>query len=281
MMQDAHSLSHHRITHHPIMLPYTFHRGSQPLLVSIPHAGTEVPAEIARRFTDIGRDLPDTDWYVDKLYEFAAALGASIVAATHSRYVVDLNRAPDSAALYVSNPTSPVCALQTFAGQDIYRVGFAPDAAEIADRVERYWQPYHQCIAEELWRIRSERGYALLWDAHSILSRVPELFAGELPAFNLGTRDHAACPETVAQTLLHAIENDGRYSAVLNGRFKGGYITLAYGRPADRVWAVQLELAQRTYMDEAPRSQWDAGRAAAATSCIELLLEQFLKSARP
>jgi N-formylglutamate deformylase len=262
------------------MFPYIFHRGAQPLLVSIPHAGTEVPAEIARRFTDVGRDLPDTDWYVDKLYEFAAALGASIVLATYSRYVVDLNRAPDSATLYVSSPTSPVCAVQTFAGQAIYRAGSGPDEAEIADRVERYWHPYHQCIAEELWRIRSEHGYALLWDAHSIMSRVPGLFDGELPAFNLGTRDHAACPEAVAQTLLHAIEQDGRYSAVLNGRFKGGYITLAYGRPADRVWAVQLELAQRTYMNEAPRGPWEAGRATGVVSCIGSLLEQFLKSAR-
>jgi N-formylglutamate deformylase len=262
------------------MQPYNFHRGSQPLLVSIPHAGTEVPAEIARRFTDLGRDLPDTDWYVDKLYEFAVALGASIVSATYSRYVVDLNRAPDSAALYVSNPTSPVCARQTFAGQDIYGSGSEPDEAEIADRVERYWHPYHQCIAEELWRIRSEHGYALLWDAHSIMSRVPGLFAGELPQFNFGTRDHSACPEGVAQTLLHAVERHGRYSAVLNGRFKGGYITLAYGRPADRVWAVQLELAQRTYMNEAPRSPWEAGRTVAVTGCIESLLEQFLKSAR-
>jgi N-formylglutamate deformylase len=262
------------------MQPYIFHRGSQPLLISIPHAGTEVPAEIARRFTDVGRELPDTDWYVDKLYEFAVALGASTVSATYSRYVVDLNRAPDSAALYAANPTSPVCALQTFAGQDIYGSGSEPDEAEIAERVERYWQPYHQCIAEELWRIRSEHGYALLWDAHSIMSRVPGLFAGELPAFNFGTRDHAACPEVVAQTLLDAVVKDGRYSAVLNGRFKGGYITLAYGRPADRVWAVQLELAQRTYMNEAPRGPWEASRATAVARGIESLLEQFLKSAR-
>ncbi|HEY6642526.1 N-formylglutamate deformylase [Povalibacter sp.] len=263
------------------MLPYTFHRGARPLLISIPHAGTAVPDEIANRLTETGCDLPDTDWYLDKLYEFAGALGASVLAATYSRYVVDLNRSADSAALYASQMTSPVCALQTFARHDIYVRGAEPDEAEIAARVECYWQPYHQCIAEELWRMRSEHGYALLWDAHSIVSRVPELFEGELPQFNLGTRDNASCPQSAAQALLHSLEEEGRYSAVLNGRFKGGYITQAYGRPDDRVWAVQLELAQRTYMHESPRGAWEPGRAAAASLRIESLLRQFLASAHP
>ncbi|HMN43735.1 MAG TPA: N-formylglutamate deformylase [Povalibacter sp.] len=260
------------------MQSYRFHRGPQPLLISVPHAGTSVPEEIAQRFTAAGRALPDTDWYVDRLYDFAAGLGASIVTATYSRYVVDLNRSPDSAALYVASPTSPVCALQTFDGESIYRSGAEPDAAEVADRIERYWHPYHQCIAEELWRIRSEHGHALLWDAHSIASRVPELFDGELPEFNFGTRDHAACPEHVSQALLHSILEEGQHSAVLNGRFKGGYVTLAYGRPADRIWAMQLELAQRTYMDEPVRA-WEPGRAAAAAARISSLLERFMKLA--
>lgn len=262
------------------MQPYDFHRGPRPLLISIPHAGTAVPDGIARRFSGAGRELPDTDWYVDRLYDFAVEFGASVVSATYSRYVVDLNRSPDSAALYAANPTSPVCALQTFGGEAIYRPGAEPDATEVTDRIERYWHPYHQCIAEELWRIRSEHGHALLWDAHSIASRVPGLFEGELPEFNFGTRDHAACPEPVARALLGAVVDAGHHSGVLNGRFKGGYITLAYGRPADRVWAVQLELAQRVYMNESPRGVWDSARAAVAAERIRLMLEQFLTLAR-
>ena len=258
------------------MQPYTLHRGPLPLLISIPHAGTQVPEEIARRLTPQARDLPDTDWYVDQLYEFANPLGASIVCAQYSRYVVDLNRSPDSAALYAASPTSPVCPLQTFSGQPIYEQGREPTADEVAARIEHYWHPYHQCIAEELWRIRSEHGFALLWDAHSIVSRVPGLFDGELPEFNFGTRDHASCPEDVASAVLRSLQDESRHTAVLNGRFKGGYITLAYGRPADRVWAMQLELAQRTYMDEAPRGPWNASRAASAAQRIERLLRQFL-----
>ncbi len=262
------------------MQPYNFHRGALPLLISVPHAGTQVPEEIASDFTHPALQLPDTDWYVDQLYAFAEPLGASILRATHSRYVVDLNRSADSAPLYANAPTSPVCPTRTFAGEPIYREGCEPDAAAIADRIERYWQPYHQCIAEELWRMRSEHGYALLWDAHSILSRVPTLFEGELPEFNLGTRDDAACPREIAQTLLDTIQVEGRYSAVLNGRFKGGYITQIYGSPADRVLAVQLELCQRTYMQEAPRGSWNPSQAGNVIPMIEALLREFLECAR-
>ncbi len=262
------------------MQPYNFHRGALPLLISVPHAGTQVPEEIASDFTHAALQLPDTDWYVDQLYAFAEPLGASFLRATHSRYVVDLNRSADSAPLYANAPTSPVCPTRTFAGEPIYREGREPDAAGIADRIERYWQPYHQCIAEELWRMRSEHGYALLWDAHSILSRVPTLFEGELPEFNLGTRDDAACPREIAQTLLDTIQVEGRYSAVLNGRFKGGYITQIYGSPADRVLAVQLELCQRTYMQEAPRGSWNPSQAGNVIPMIEALLRKFLECAR-
>ena len=262
------------------MQPYNFHRGALPLLISVPHAGMQVPEEIASDFTHAALQLPDTDWYVDQLYAFAEPLGASFLRATHSRYVVDLNRSADSAPLYANAPTSPVCPTRTFAGEPIYREGCEPDAAAIADRIERYWQPYHQCIAEELWRMRSEHGYALLWDAHSILSRVPTLFEGELPEFNLGTRDDAACPREIAQTLLDTIQVEGRYSAVLNGRFKGGYITQIYGSPADRVLAVQLELCQRTYMQEAPRGSWNPSQAGNVIPMIEALLRKFLECAR-
>lgn len=261
------------------MLPYNFHRGPQPLLISIPHAGTALPDDIARGLTPLGRELRDTDWYVDQLYAFAERLGASIISATYSRYVVDLNRSPESAALYADNPTSPVCPTRTFVGEPLYQPGAEPDAAAIADRVEKYWHPYHQCIAEELWRIRSEHGYALLWDAHSIASHVPALFEGELPQFNFGTRDGASCPQDVSEALL-ATARAGNYSAVVNGRFKGGYITMAYGRPADRVWAVQLELAQRTYMREEPGAGWDSGVAAAAAGRIGDLLRQYLSLGR-
>jgi N-formylglutamate deformylase len=259
---------------------FEFHRGTLPLLISVPHAGLEVPEAIGRRLTTLGRELIDTDWYVDQLYAFARELGASIIKANYSRYVVDMNRAADSSSLYVANPTSPVCTTLTFTGEPIYMSGQEPEPAEIGARVEEYWRPYHEQIAAELARIKQEHGSALLWDAHSIASEVPGLFNGVLPEFNLGTRDHASCPREVANALLDIITTDGKYGAVLNGRFKGGYITHHYGRPADGVYAVQLELSQRTYMNESPRGGWQAERAQPIAELIAQLLARYLK-ARP
>lgn len=259
---------------------YDFHRGSSPLLISIPHAGTQLPPDILQRLTPQARELPDTDWYVHQLYAFARNLGACVIKANFSRYVVDLNRAPDSSALYVSDPTSPVCPTATFDGQPLYARGDVPGDDEIRARVETYWQPYHGRIVEELARIKAEHPIALLWDAHSIASEIPGLFAGQLPEFNLGTRDDASCPREIAEALLSTVQAGGRFSAVLNGRFKGGYITKQYGKPAESVYALQLELSQRAYMSESPRGPWDAQRAQPAAHCIERMLRQYLSFAR-
>ena len=257
---------------------FDFHRGSLPLLVSVPHAGTFVPESIAKRFSLAGSELIDTDWNVDKLYGFVRELGASLITANYSRYVVDLNRAADSAALYPGAATSPVCATETFDGKSIYVPGGEPDEAEIRSRVQQYWQPYHQKIADELEQLRARHGYALLWDGHSIASEIPTLFPGVLPEFNFGTRDDASCPRAVGDQLLNVVTTDGKFGAVLNGRFKGGYITLNYGRPAQGVYAVQLELSQRVYMDEGKGAGWDPQRAESASAIISQLLARFLKS---
>jgi N-formylglutamate deformylase len=260
---------------------FEMYRGSLPLLISIPHAGTFVPEAIARRFSLAGSHLSDTDWHVDKLYEFAREFGASILKANYSRYVVDLNRAPDSMSLYASNPTSPVCPTHTFAGDPIYTAGEEPGVAEIASRVDRYWQPYHQQLAAELAQIRQQHGFALLWDAHSIASEAPGLFTGVLPEFNFGTRDDASCPRALAEQLLELVTSDGKFGAVLNGRFKGGYITMNYGRPQDDVYAVQLELSRRVYMDESAGTGWDPQHAESAAALISQLLARYLRARMP
>ncbi len=259
---------------------FEFHQGSLPLLISIPHAGTFVPEAIAQRFTLAGSHLADTDWHVDKLYDFARESGASILKANYSRYVVDLNRSPDSAALYVGNPTSPVCPTHTFDDEPIYTPGHEVTATEVQARVDQYWQPYHQQLAATLTAMRERHGFALLWDAHSIASEVPALFAGILPEFNFGTRDDASCPRAVADQLLDLITSDGKYGAVLNGRFKGGYNTMKYGQPDAGVHAVQLELSRRVYLDEAAGTGWNAQRAQSAQALIGQLLTRYLK-ARP
>jgi len=225
--------------------------GRTRLLVSIPHAGTWLPPELGARLTDGARLLPDTDWHVDRLYDFLGDIGATALIATPSRYLVDLNRPADDSPLYPGRDGTGVCPVTTFDGEPVWQAEHQPDAAEVADRVARYWQPYHARLRAELDALRARHGSAVLWDAHSIRSRVPRLFTGELPVLNFGTNDGRACHADLASRLLGHALGMPRYPAVLDGRFKGGHITRAYGDPARGINAVQLELAQRSYMDEA------------------------------
>lgn len=230
---------------------FEFHKGSVPLLVSVPHDGREVPAEIASRMTDAARRIPDTDWHVRDLYDFAAGLGASVMGATHSRYVVDLNRDPSGQALYPGASNTELVPLATFDMEPIYLDGQMPDDAEIAARTETYWRPYHQCIQDELARLKAEHGVAILFDAHSIRSEVERFFEGRLPDFNYGTSSGASADADLTRRSFAAFESAEGYSAVLNGRFTGGYITRTYGDPANGIHALQLEQSQITYMNEA------------------------------
>jgi N-formylglutamate deformylase len=230
--------------------PFIFHQGTQPLLISMPHVGTYVPPAIAARMTVEARQVHDTDWHLDQLYAFAKDMGASILQATHSRYVVDLNRPPDNANLYPGQDTTGLCPVDTFDATPIYLPGAAPDDAEIAARRDAVWQPYHQQLAHELARIRALHGSAVLWDAHSIRSVVPRFFEGKLPDLNLGTANGASCAPELAQALLARAMQAPGYTAVLNGRFKGGHITRHYGQPHTGVHAVQLEMTQSSYMQE-------------------------------
>jgi len=259
---------------------FEFHEGTLPLLISIPHAGTEVPEEIARRLSDTARAVPDTDWHVEKLYAFAATMGASVLKANYSRYVVDLNRGVDGGLLYPGQRETGLCPLTTFDDTPLYSPGDEPTAEEIANRVERYWKPYHEKLAATLTALREQHGYALLWDAHSIRAEVPVLFEGQLPDFNLGTGGGTSCPADIAAELLAAAQRAEGFSAVLNGRFKGGFITRHYGRPEEGIIAVQLELSQRAYMEESQPRQWEASRAEAARQVVEKLLRTLLDGAR-
>lgn len=256
---------------------YRFTAGSAPLLVSVPHDGRDVPDDIAARMTDAGRALPDTDWHVERLYGFAASLGANVISASNSRYVIDLNRPPDDDALYPGQVSTGLCPERTFAGDAIYRDGEGVTPDERAQRTERYWRPYHDRIRQELERIRDAHGYALLWDAHSIVSQVPALFDGELPVLNLGTYRGASCDRAI-EDALWIVADFAPYTAVRNGRFAGGYITRHYGRPAERVYAVQLEIAQRAYMDE-NTLRYDDARAHALAETLQALLRAYLESA--
>lgn len=229
---------------------FSLTEGSAPLIISVPHAGTEVPGEIAARFTPQAAKLPDTDWHVDRLYEnFADAHDVTVIKAHYSRYVIDLNRPPDDAALYPGQMKLGLCPDKMFDGQDIYKPGAALDEQETARRLESFWRPYHDALSAQIDRLRAKHGYVFLYDAHSIRSQCPQLFKGRLPDLNLGTDGGKSCAPEMAAAALEAAQKSG-YSHVLNGRFTGGYITRHYGKPAANVHALQMELAQLNYMDE-------------------------------
>ena len=255
---------------------FALHRGDAPLLLSIPHAGTELDDELAQRLTPEARALPDTDWHLPLLYDFAASLGATILTARRSRYVIDLNRPPDDASLYPGRATTGLVPMETFAGAAIYRDGAAPAPAEIAARRERDWRPYHEALAAELARLRQRFGTVVLWDAHSIASRVPRLFEGRLPDLNLGTADGTSCDGALRAALMARLAAQQAWSFVVDGRFKGGYITRHYGQPRAGVHAVQLEMCCSTYMEEEAPFAWDAERAAAGRAVVRGLVEGAL-----
>ena len=229
---------------------YELSRGNAPIMMSIPHVGTHMPAEMAADMTDTARRLGDTDWHLDRLYDFAAELGISVLQATHSRYVIDLNRDPENRPLYPGASNTELVPTSTFAEEPLYETGRKPDEAAIAARRETYWRPYHEALAAELSALKAAHGIAVLFDCHSICSRVPRFFEGQLPDFNLGTGDGVTCADGLQDRLAEALGREPRYSLAVNGRFKGGYITRHYGRPDVGIHAFQLELSWATYMDE-------------------------------
>ena len=256
---------------------YRLRAGSSPLLVSMPHTGTHVPEWLAPRLSAAARGLPDTDWHLERLYDFLGDLDATLLVATHSRYVVDLNRPPNNANLYPGQDTTGIVPLDTFHREPVYLPGFPPSEEEAAKRIETYWHPYHQRLEQALAEIKARHGYALLWDAHSIFSVLPRFFAGKLPDLNLGTADGKSCARGIGEALAKSVKG---YSAVLNGRFKGGYITRRYGDPANRVHAVQLELSEATYMAEAPPYAFRDDLARELRPQLRTLLELYLALGR-
>jgi N-formylglutamate deformylase len=255
---------------------FTLHRGTTPLLVSLPHDGTALPDDIAARMTPAARRVPDTDWHVSRLYAFARELGASMIVPKYSRYVVDLNRPPDDVSLYPGQNTTGLCPVVQFSGKPVYLPGQEPAPDEIAVRIERCWRPYHEALAAEIARIKAAHGRVVLWEGHSIKSAVPFLFDGRLPDFNLGTANGASCSADLQRRLIGELEVQKNYTFVANGRFKGGYITRHYGDPENGVDAVQLELAQCNYMDEESFEYRD-DLAAPTQAVIRVLLASTLE----
>jgi N-formylglutamate deformylase len=255
---------------------YTLHRGIAPLLISLPHVGTHLPDELRARLVERAAQVEDTDWHLDRLYAFARALGASMLVPHHSRYVIDLNRPPENTPMYPGANNTELCPTRFFTGDALYRAGCAPDDAEVQLRLARYWRPYHDALQAELARLRERHGHAVLFDGHSIKSELPWLFEGRLWDLNLGTASGASCAPSLRQELADVLARQPWFSQVVDGRFKGGYITRHYGRPAENVHAVQLEMGWCCYLDEEAPWAWNDARARAVAPVLHQLVEVML-----
>jgi N-formylglutamate deformylase len=258
----------------------TVKRGEEPLLVSFPHTGLSVPAECASSLQSFPLARHDADYHIDRLYAFATELGATTVHTALSRTVIDVNRDPSGASLYPGQATTGLVPTEIFDGRPLYRAGKAPSPAEIEQRKTLYFAPYHLALAEEAARLRALHRRIVLYDCHSIRSVIPRLFAGELPVFNIGTNEGKSCDPALTESVA-SICAASRWSYVVDGRFKGGWITRTYGRPADGVHAIQMELAFRGYLpDEGDPPPWDPDFAAPIRQTLRAVLEACLAFAR-
>jgi N-formylglutamate deformylase len=260
---------------------FSLSRGSTPLLISMPHVGTAIPADQRGRYQPRALETEDTDWHLERVYGgpggIAERLGASLIVPRYSRFLIDLNRPPEDTPMYPGASNTELCPTRFFTGEPLYLEGQAPDAAEQLRRRETYWRPYHEALQAELDRLKARHGYALLFDAHSIKSELPWLFEGQLPALNLGTVDGRSCDPAITAALAQLLAGQTEYSQVVNGRFKGGYITRQYGRPEARQHAVQLEMCWRCYMHERPPYAYDEREAARVQPLLERLLARLLE----
>ena len=251
-------------------------RRAGPLVVSMPHVGTLIPEPLHGNYVERALAVEDTDWHLDRFYDWLGEIDVTVIRPLHSRYVVDLNRPPDDAPMYPGAANTELCPTRFFTGDALYGDGAGPDARRRASRRDKYWAPYHAALRTELERVREAHGYVLLWDAHSIRSRIPWLFEGRLPDLNVGTADGRSADATVADAIATAAAATPEFTHVLNGRFKGGYITRHYGDPARNIHAVQLEMCQCLYMQEEPPFAYDAGRAARVQPVVRDMMQAAL-----
>lgn len=256
------------------------HHGDSPLIVSFPHTGTEIPPAIEARLVSAWIGRRDADHWVDVLYDFAHSMGATTIRTAMARTVVDVNRDPSGASLYPGQNTTGLCPVETFDGEPLYRAGAEPDGAEIGRRRQEFFDPYHAAIREQIARLRARHPAVVLYDAHAIRSRVPRLFEGELPQFNIGTNGGASADAALTARLERICASSG-LTHVTNGRFRGGWITRHYGDPRNGIHAVQMELAMRGYLDEPERPDernWPAPLDDARAARLRVALRDMLEA---
>jgi N-formylglutamate deformylase len=260
--------------HHDV---FTLYPGSKPLLVSMPHVGTQIPIELQHRYCERALQVEDTDWHLEALYDFVKTSGASLIVPNYSRYVIDLNRPSENTPMYAGSNNTELVPTRFFTGDPIYKPGMEPDNEEITHRVATHWKPYHEALSDELARIRQRHGHAVLFDAHSIQPELPWLFEGHLPDLNLGTVMGNSAAPSLRAALADVLASQTRYSQVVDGRFKGGHITRHYGQPSEGWHAIQLEMSWGCYMSDAmPPYVMDEVRANQVRPLLQQLVQTML-----
>ncbi len=259
------------------MTPVDLREGDSPVVLGMPHTGTYVPPDIAARLNDTGRALADTDWHIDQLYD-GLLPGATTVRATFHRYVIDANRDPEGQSLYPGQNTTGLCPVTDFDGQDIYHIGEAPQADEIADRLATFHTPYHSALEAQMQRICDRHGFAILYECHSIRSQIPYLFEGQLPDLNIGTNLSTTCDPQIELCVEGHARAVSHLSTMVNGRFKGGWTTRHYGRPETGWHAIQMEIAQRAYLtEEAAPWTFDTSKADRLRPALRAILTDLAR----
>jgi N-formylglutamate deformylase len=251
--------------------PFSLRSGDAPLILSLPHVGTQVPDDLRECYVPRALALEDTDWHLERLYGIADAMNLTVIAARVSRYVIDLNRPADNAPMYPGAANTELCPTRFFTGDALYRSS-PPDAHEIERRRLQYWRPYHDTLAAQIDRVRALHGYVLLWDGHSIRSQIPWLFHGTLPDLNLGTASGESCHASLRTQLTAALRQQHQFTYAVDGRFKGGFITRHYGCPAEHIHAIQMEMCQSLYMNECAPFDYLESRA----ECVRPMLHQLI-----
>jgi N-formylglutamate deformylase len=262
------------------MITHHLQRGTQPLLISMPHIGTHIPEALRASYVPRALEVEDTDWHLDQLYNFADALCASVLRPVMSRYVIDLNRPPDDQPMYPGSANTELCPTRFFTGEPLYLSGAEPTEEQRQERLESYWQPYHDALQSELERLRSEFGFVVLWDAHSIRCELPWLFEGRLPDLNIGSANGAAADASITSAVAERCAAYPEFSSVVNGRFKGGYITRRYGQPTQDVHAIQMEMVQHLYMMQSTPWHYLPEQASRIQPALQDMVSAALKAAR-
>lgn len=232
----------------------------QPLIISIPHVGVLFPDEVRQNYlSNQVEQLDDTDWFLDQLYDFAPDIGITVIAANYSRWLIDLNRDPESAPLYSDGRLiTGLTSTTDFLGNPIYKAGCEPDKAEVDRRLARYYWPYYQQIQRMLEERRERFKNVVLWDAHSIRQFVPSIRNEKFPEMILGNADETSADGRLIDTALTMLRKG--YDVNHNDPFKGGHITRYFGKPGKGIHALQLERNKILYMDDNERN-YDSSRA--------------------